>query len=181
VSRIGRKPIVVPQGVNVTIEDNTVTVQGPKGTLAQTFDPRLKISLSDGQIIVERTSEEKDVKSLHGTTRALIQNMVTGVSNGFAVTLKIKGVGYRAELKGKDLQLSLGFSHPVLFQSLDGIAYQVPSPDTVVITGTDKHLVTQVAANIRAYRIPDPYKGKGIWYEGEQRTLKPGKAVGKGK
>jgi large subunit ribosomal protein L6 len=156
-------------------------VKGPKGTLTQNVDPRIKVSVVDGQVIAERTSEDKEVKALHGTTRALIQNMVTGVSNGFSVTLKIKGIGYRAELKGKDLQLSLGFSHPVIFQSMDGIQYQVPSPDTVVVTGADKHLVTQIAANIRAYRVPDPYKGKGIWYDGEQRTLKPGKAVGKGK
>lgn len=180
-SRIGKKPVAVPKGVTVTIDGSTVTVKGPKGTLTRTFDPRIKISLIEDQIIVERTSEEKEVRALHGTTRALIQNMVTGVSEGFSVTLKIRGVGYRAELKGKDLQMSLGFSHPVVIQSIEGIQFQVPSADTVVVSGIDKQLVTQVAANIRRYRIPDAYKGKGIWYEGEQRPLKPGKAVGKGK
>ncbi|NPV88872.1 50S ribosomal protein L6 [Coprothermobacteraceae bacterium] len=180
-SRIGRKPVSIPKGVEVTIEGNTVTVKGPKGQLTRSFDPRLEIVIEDGQVLVKRTSEEKEVRALHGTTRALLQNMITGVSEGFSVVLKIKGIGYRAEMKGNDLQMSLGYSHPVFVKAPEGVKFAVPAADTVVVSGIDKEVVTQTAANIRRWREPDAYKGKGIWYEGEQRTLKPGKAVGKGK
>ncbi len=179
-SRIGKKPVEIPKGVEVTVQpDNTVIVKGPKGTLQRKFDPRMIIKVEDGKVIVERPNDEKEVKALHGTTRALINNMVIGVSQGFQVKLIIKGVGYRADLKGKKLVMRLGLSHDVEIEPPEGITIEVPNPDQIIIKGIDKEKVGQFAANVRRWRIPDPYKGKGIWYEGEHRILRPGKTAAK--
>ncbi len=179
-SRIGKMPVPIPKGVEVKVEpDNTVIVKGPKGELRRKFDPRIIIKVDGDKVVVERTSDEKQVKALHGTTRALINNMVIGVSKGYQIKLLIKGVGYRADLKGNKLVMRLGLSHDVEIEPPEGITFEVPQPDQIIVKGIDKELVGQTAANIRRWRIPDPYKGKGIWYEGEHRVLRPGKTVGK--
>ena len=176
-SRIGKQPIPVPSGVEVKIDGSTITVKGPKGELTQTFSDVLAIELEDGNIIVTRPDESRTARSLHGLTRTLISNMVVGVSAGFSKNLEIVGVGYRAALKGKDIELQLGFSHPVLMVAEPGITFEVPAPTKITVSGIDKQRVGQVAADIRKWRKPEPYKGKGIRYEGEKVRRKLGKAA----
>ncbi len=176
-SRIGKKPVEIPKGVEVKLDRNILTAKGPKGSLSLEIHPRIKVSIEDGKIILNRLTEEKQDKALHGTMRALISNMIEGVSKGYERVLEIFGVGYRAQLQGNRLIFSLGYSHPVEFQLPEGIKATVDQKQTTItLYGADKHLLGQVAANIRALRPPDPYKGKGIRYAGEQLRLKPGKA-----
>jgi len=177
VSRIGKQPIPVPSGVDVTIDGSTVTVAGPKGTLIQTFDPVIEIVLEDGVIYVRRPNDERRERSLHGLTRTLVANMITGVSEGFVKNLEIVGVGYRAQLKGDDLDLSLGLSHPMVVKAEGGVTFEVPAPNRISVKGIDKQRVGQVAAEIRKIRPPEPYKGKGIRYAGEHVRRKAGKAA----
>ncbi|MDZ4655759.1 MAG: 50S ribosomal protein L6 [Coriobacteriia bacterium] len=176
-SRIGKQPIPVPSGVEVTINGSEVAVKGPKGTLTQTFVSDMSIELTDGVILVTRPSDERRHRSLHGLTRTLVANMVIGVSEGFQKNLEINGVGYRAVLKGNDLDMSLGFSHPVVVIAEEGITFEVPSPTKISVKGIDKQRVGQVAAEIRKLRPPEPYKGKGIRYAGEHVRRKLGKAA----
>ena len=176
-SRIGKQPIPVPSGVDVTIDGSTVTVTGPKGTLAQTFDPVIEIVLEDGVIYVRRPNDERRERSLHGLTRTLVANMITGVSEGFVKNLEIVGVGYRAQLKGDDLDLSLGLSHPMVVKAEGGVTFEVPAPNRISVRGIDKQRVGQIAAEIRKIRPPEPYKGKGIRYAGEHVRRKAGKAA----
>ena len=178
-SRIGRKPIAVPNGVTVTVDGSTVKVKGPKGELARTFDPSMKVRVENNEILVERPNDEKRERALHGLTRALVANMVTGVTEGFKKTLEIVGVGYRAEKKGKNLVVSVGYSHPVNYPEPEGITLTTPAPTTIVVEGVDKQKVGQVAAELREFRPPEPYKGKGIRYQGEQVRRKAGKTAGK--
>ena len=178
-SRIGRKPITIPSGVTVSVDGSTVKVKGPKGELARTFDPSMKVRVEGSEMVVERPSDEKRERALHGLTRALLANMVTGVTEGFKKTLEIVGVGYRAEKKGKDLVVSVGYSHPVKYPEPAGISLTTPAPTTIVIEGIDKQKVGQVAAELREFRPPEPYKGKGIRYQGEQVRRKAGKTAGK--
>jgi len=179
-SRIGRKPVPVPRGVSVTIEGSTVVVKGPEGELSQTFRPELKITQQDGQLVVERGADNKEQRALHGLTRALLANMITGVTAGYRRGLEIIGVGYRAEKKGdQPLVLSVGFSHQVRYPEPKGIKITTPTLTSIVIEGIDKQQVGQVAAEIRAFRPPEPYKGKGIRYTGEQVRRKAGKAGAK--
>ncbi len=178
-SRIGRKPIVIPAGVDVSIEGHDVTVKGPKGTLHSTFHPSIGVAVEGGEIRVTRPNDEKEERSLHGLTRALIHNMVEGVTNGFKKELEIQGVGYRAAKQGKDLVMNLGYSHQVIVPEVDGITIEVPEPLKIVIHGIDKQKVGQFAAEVREKRPPEPYKGKGIRYAGEHIIHKEGKA-GKG-
>ncbi len=176
-SRKGRLPITIPAGVQVNKQGTTVTVKGPKGALTRTFSPEITIEKQDGTIAVSRPSDQPRHRALHGTTRALLMNMVTGVSNGFSKVLAIEGVGYRAEMQGKDLVLYLGFSHPVTVKPPEGIAFTAdPKARTVTITGADREQVGQVAADVRKLRPPEPYKGKGIRYQGEHVRRKAGKA-----
>jgi large subunit ribosomal protein L6 len=177
VSRIGKQPIPVPSGVEVKIEGSTVTVTGPKGTLTQTFSPEMILGLEDGVLTVTRPSDERTHRSLHGLTRTLLSNMVTGVSEGFHKNLEIVGVGYRAELKGSDIQLALGFSHTVLVKAEPGITFEVPANTRITVRGIDKQRVGQIAAEIRGWRPPEPYKGKGVRYEGEHVRRKVGKTA----
>ena len=179
-SRIGKKPVAVPAGVDVKIDGSTVTVKGPKGTLTNTFNPEIIIKQEGAEIIVERPSEDKMHKSLHGLTRTLIHNMVEGVTNGFSKSLEIEGVGYRAAKQGKNLVMNLGYSHQVIVPEIDGITIDVPNATSIVVNGIDKQIVGQFAAEIREKRPPEPYKGKGIRYAGERIIRKEGKA-GKGK
>jgi large subunit ribosomal protein L6 len=179
-SRIGRKPIAVPAGVTVTLDGNTLTVKGAKGTLTQTFNPDMQIEVKEGEIVVSRPSEEKMHKSLHGLTRTLINNMVVGVSEGYSKELEINGIGYRAAKQGKDLVLNIGYSHQVIMPEIDGITIDVPDPNKIIISGPDKQKVGQFAAEVRGKRPPEPYKGKGIKYIDEVIRRKEGKA-GKGK
>jgi large subunit ribosomal protein L6 len=175
-SRIGRMPVVVPAGVDVTISGRDVTVKGPKGSLHVEVAAPIEVSQGDGVITVTRPSDEGQVRALHGLSRSLIANMVTGVTAGYAKTLEIQGVGYRVQAKGKDLEFALGFSHPVLVSPPDGISFRVETPTRFVVEGIDKQQVGEVAANIRKLRKPDPYKGKGVRYAGEQVRRKAGKA-----
>lgn len=178
-SRIGRKPVEIKKGVTVEIKDGTIKVKGPKGELTQTYDTRINIKVENGQVILTRDSNDKRVRALHGLYRALIQNMIDGVSEGYTKKLEIIGVGYRAELKGRGLQLALGYSHPIFFIPPKDVKIEVPAPTNIVVSGIDKQLVGQVAAKIRSFRPPEPYKGKGIRYEGEQIIRKAGKTAGK--
>jgi len=175
VSRIGRKPIELPSGVTVTIAPGRVEVSGPLGTLLQVVPQRMKIEQKDGQVVVTRPTDRGDDRALHGLTRTLVANMVEGVAKGFSKQLEIQGVGYRATLKGKDLELAVGYSHMVVIKPRDGIDFEVPAPTQVVVKGTDKQKVGQTAAEIRAVRPPEPYKGKGIRYVGEHVRRKVGK------
>jgi len=177
VSRIGKQPIPVPSGVEVKIDGSTVVVTGPKGTLTQTFNEDMILKLEDGVLSVSRPSDQRHHRALHGLTRTLLSNMVTGVSDGFSKNLEIVGVGYRAELKGSDIQLALGFSHPVLVKAEPGITFEVPAPTKITVRGIDKQRVGQVAAEIRSWRSPEPYKGKGVRYEGEYVRRKLGKTA----
>ncbi|MBO5109640.1 MAG: 50S ribosomal protein L6 [Clostridia bacterium] len=177
-SRIGREPINVPAGVEVTIDANAnvITVKGPKGTLNHTYPASLTVSKEGNVVKVERHSDEKEYRALHGLTRSLINNMVVGVTSGFSKTLEINGVGYRVALQGKSLNLTLGYSHPVIVDPIDGITFEVPNTNTVVVSGADKQKVGEVAAQIRGKRPPEPYLGKGIKYAGEKIRRKSGKA-----
>ena len=176
-SRVGKKPIPVPAGVKVAIDGQAVTVTGPKGTLAAQVHPAIAVSASKEVITVTRSSEVKPVRALHGLWRALINNMVKGVTDGYTRKLELVGVGYRAEMKGKKLQLMLGFSHPILFQGPESVKIEAPTQTNITISGIEKALVGQVAAKIRSFRPPEPYKGKGVKYEGEYIRRKAGKAA----
>ena len=176
-SRIGKQPIPIPSGVEVQIEGSTVTIKGPKGSLTQSFNEDMTMTLEEGVLSVTRPSDERQHRSLHGLTRTLLANMVAGVSEGFHKNLEIVGVGYRAELKGSDIQLALGFSHTVLVKAPEGITFEVPAPTKITVRGIDKQRVGQVAAEIRSWRKPEPYKGKGVRYEGEHVRRKLGKTA----
>jgi large subunit ribosomal protein L6 len=176
-SRIGKQPIAIPSGVQVEVDGSRVAVKGPRGSLEQSFSPELKILVEDGTLRVERPSDERAHRSLHGLTRTLIANMVEGVTNGYEKRLEIVGVGYRAALKGTDLEIAAGYSHPVPFRAPSGIEFEVPAPTRITVRGIDKQLVGEVAAQIRKIRKPEPYKGKGIRYEGEYVRKKAGKAA----
>lgn len=178
-SRIGRKPIVLPKGVDVKIEGSEVTVKGSKGTMTFGVMQNIEVALEDGRIAVKRANDEKSVRAAHGMTRAILSNMVTGVNQGFERVLEIIGVGYRAQMQGKNLVMALGFSHPVEVVPPEGIEFAVDGPTKIIVRGIDKQLVGQIAANIRGYRPPEPYKGKGIRYVGEYVIRKAGKAGGK--
>jgi large subunit ribosomal protein L6 len=176
-SRIGRKPITIIKGVKVEKKDNVLKVTGPKGELSVKIPSKIGVEIKENEIIVTRTSDAKIDKALHGTWRALLNNMIIGVSEGFQKKLEIVGVGYKAEPKGKKIQLALGYSHPILFEPPQGIKIELPIPTNIIISGIDKQLVGQVAAKIRSFRPPEPYKGKGIKYEGEYIRRKAGKAA----
>ena len=179
-SRIGLKPIAVPAGVEITVADgNVVTVKGPKGTLTKTFNPSLTIAVEDGEIKVSRPGDDQTSKSLHGLTRTLVHNMVEGVLNGYSKTLIIEGTGYRAAKQGKEVILNLGYSHQVKISETESISLEVPQPNQIIVRGIDKQEVGQFACEVRAKRPPEPYKGKGIRYDGEVIVRKAGKA-GKG-
>jgi len=179
-SRIGKMPISVPAGVTVDNTANLITVKGPKGEIARQFSPKMIIEISEGVVTVQRPDDEKTNRSLHGLTRTLISNMVTGVTTGFSKTLEIEGVGYRAAKQGKTLNLTIGYSHPVTFDDTDDYTIDVPAPNRIIVSGIDKQVVGQIAAEIREKRPPEPYKGKGIRYAGEVIIRKEGK-TGKGK
>lgn len=176
-SRIGKKPVQIPAGVEVTVNGTHVTVKGPKGTLENDFYEKLTIEVADGVLAVTRPDDERETRARHGLTRALIQNMVTGVSEGYVKTLELAGVGYRVALKGNTLDLSLGYSHPVLYDAPEGISFECPDNTHINVKGIDKQQVGQVAAEIRGKRPPEPYKGKGIHYQGEHIRRKLGKAA----
>ncbi len=175
-SRIGRLPITLPPTVEVAIDGRTLTVKGPKGVLTRALHPDMSVSRDDATIVVSRPTEQKGHKQLHGLTRTLINNMVIGVSDGYRKGLEITGVGYRAALNGRKLQLNLGYSHPVEIDPPDGITFEVESPTRLAVVGIDKELVGQIAAQVRSTRKPEPYKGKGVRYAGEQVRRKAGKA-----
>ena len=175
-SRIGRMPVTVPSGVDVSIDGREVTVKGPKGTLRHTVAPPIEVSQTDGVLTVTRPNDEGNVRALHGLSRTLIANMITGVTEGYRKTLEIVGVGYRVQARGSDLEFSLGYSHPVMVTPPDGITFRVEAPTRFVVEGIDKQQVGEIAANIRKLRKPDPYKGKGVRYQGEQVRRKVGKA-----
>jgi large subunit ribosomal protein L6 len=174
-SRIGKQPIPVPDGVTVAIEPGLVTVNGPKGELQERIARDIAVEQDDGRIVVKRPSDRGEHRALHGLTRSLIANMVQGVTEGFEKRLEIQGVGYRAQLRGRDVELAIGFSHPVQVPAPDGIELEVPAPTQVVVRGTSKQAVGEVAARIRKVRPPEPYKGKGIRYAGEHVQRKVGK------
>jgi large subunit ribosomal protein L6 len=177
-SRIGRLPVPISKGVDVKQANGTVTVKGPKGQLDLTVHPDMIVVIDASEVRVERPSDHKDHRALHGLTRSLIANMVQGVTEGFSKTLEIIGVGYRADVKGKSITLNLGFSHTIEYQPVDGIDLQCPNQTTVVVSGADKQKVGQAAAEIRSFRPPEPYKGKGIRYQGEHVRRKAGKTAG---
>jgi large subunit ribosomal protein L6 len=174
-SRIGRQPIPLPAGVTVSVDPGRVMVAGPLGALTQVVPQRMSIEQTDGEILVTRPTDRGEDRALHGLTRTLVANMIEGVTKGFSKGLEIQGVGYRAVLKGNDLELAVGYSHPVVIQAPTGITFEVPVPTQVVVKGTDKQAVGQVAAEVRRVRPPEPYKGKGIRYAGEQVRRKVGK------
>lgn len=174
-SRIGRKPIPVPDGVDVKIDGKQITVKGPKGTLTRSFHPEMDVKVVDKELRVERPSDAKRHRALHGTTRSIIANMIEGVANGFSKELELVGVGYRAQKKGKNLSLNVGYSHPVDIEPEEGIEFEVPSQTSVIVKGIDKERVGAVASRIRSVRKPEPYKGKGIKYKGERIVRKEGK------
>jgi len=177
-SRIGNKTITIPAGCEISVSDsNEVIVKGPKGTLSRQFSPLIGIKVEDGKVDCTRANEEKHTKQLHGTTRALINNMIVGTTEGFKKTLEIIGIGYKAALQGKVLNLTLGYSHDINYDIEEGITIEVPNPTTIVVSGIDKQRVGEVAAQIRSYRKPEPYKGKGIRYKGEKVAHKEGKTA----
>lgn len=178
-SRIGKKPISLPQGVEITVKDEIITVKGPKGTLTQAIPQGITVSQQDDQIVVERAGDSKQERAYHGLTRALVANMVQGVSAGFERKLELVGVGYRAQLQGNKLVINIGFSHPVEVEPPEGIEFEVPAATKITVKGIDKQLVGNTAAVIRDIRRPEPYKGKGIKYENEVVRRKAGKAGGK--
>ncbi len=177
-SRIGRKPIPIPQGVKVAVNDGTVTAHGPKGTLAQPVPPSLSVTIKDNQVLVSRASDQRHVRALHGLTRSLVANMVSGVQNGFERKLEIVGIGYRAQVQGKNIQLALGFSHPVMFELPEGVSAEIEKQTLITLRSPDKAVLGQTAAKLRELRKPDPYKGKGIRYAGEVIRRKVGKKAG---
>jgi large subunit ribosomal protein L6 len=175
-SRIGRLPVAIPSTVDVTIEGRQLTVKGPKGTLSRTLHPDMAVAKEDGNVVVTRPTEQKTHKQLHGLTRTLVSNMVVGVTDGYRKGLEITGVGYRATLNGKKLTLNLGYSHPIEIDPPEGISFELENPTRLAVVGIDKELVGQVAAQVRATRKPEPYKGKGVRYAGEYVRRKAGKA-----
>ena len=176
-SRIGKKPITIPAGVDVKLNGSEVTVKGPKGELKNTFNSAMNIAVEGNEIVVTRPSDAKEHRSLHGLTRTLIANMVEGVTNGYTKELEVNGVGYRAQKQGKNLVMNLGFSHQVIVEEIPGITIEVPAPNKIVISGADKQKVGQFAAEVREKRLPEPYKGKGIKYADEHIRRKEGKAA----
>ena len=178
-SRIGKKPVVIPKGVTVTQNGQNLKIKGPKGELEYTVHRNIAIEIKDNEITVKRPDDTKENKSLHGLSRALIQNMIDGVTNAYQKTLDIVGVGYRAELKGKNLLLNIGYSHPIYFIPPEGITLQTPVQTQIIVSGIDKQLVGMIASKIRSIRKPEPYKGKGIKYSDEQIKRKAGKTAGK--
>ncbi|HUG02190.1 MAG TPA: 50S ribosomal protein L6 [Longimicrobiales bacterium] len=174
-SRIGKMPVVIPSGVTVDIEEGLVRVKGPRGELTQTLRPEVSLALEDGELTVTRESDAKPHRALHGLTRALVANMVRGVTEGFQKSLELQGVGYRAEKRGNTLVLTVGYSHPVEYPEPDGVSISTPAPTVIVVEGADKQRVGQAAAEIRQVRPPEPYKGKGIRYQGEHVRRKAGK------
>ncbi|MCH8983923.1 MAG: 50S ribosomal protein L6 [Acidobacteria bacterium] len=175
-SRIGKAPITLPSGVDVVIDGVSVTVKGSKGELSRQFNDRVSFEMEDGVVTVTRFDDTRESKALHGLSRALLANMVEGVTDGFKKELEIQGIGYRATLKGRDIELLVGFSHSVMVHAPEGITFEVPEPTKVIVSGIDKEQVGQVAANVRKVRPPEPYKGKGIRYAGEYVRRKAGKA-----
>ena len=180
-SRIGRKPITIPAGVQVTLKDGVVTAKGPKGELTQKIHSNITVAIEGSEIIVTRPNDEKENRALHGLSRTLIANMVEGVANGFSKELEVNGVGYRVAKQGKDLVMNLGYSHQVIMSEIPGITIDVPNPNKIIISGPDKQLVGQFAAEVREKRPPEPYKGKGIKYATEYIRRKEGKTGAKGK
>lgn len=176
-SRIGQAPIPVPDGVSVSVIGRDVTINGPRGELQRSLPDKIEVEQSDGELVVKRTTEQREVRALHGLIRSLLNNMVIGVTQGFEKRLEISGVGYRASKQGSDLEVLVGFSHPVRKPAPDGVEFEVPAPTRITVKGIDKELVGQVAAEIRAIRKPEPYKAKGIRYEGEHIRRKAGKAA----
>jgi large subunit ribosomal protein L6 len=177
-SRIGKKPVEIPKGVTINLVGSNIKVKGPKGELNRTIHPSMKTEIADGELIVTRPNDLKESRALHGLTRALIQNMVVGVTESYKKSLEIVGVGYKAELKGKNLLLNIGYSHPIYFVPPEEIKLEVPAPTQIIISGNDKELVGLVAAKIRSFRKPEPYKGKGIKYSDERIIRKAGKTAG---
>ena len=177
-SRIGKKPVEIPKGVTINLDGNKISVKGPKGELARTIHPSMKTEIAEGELKVTRPNDLKESRALHGLTRALIQNMVLGVTESYKKNLEIVGVGYKAELKGKNLLLNIGYSHPIYFVPPEEIKLDVPAPTQIIISGNDKELVGLVAAKIRSFRKPEPYKGKGIKYSDERIIRKAGKTAG---
>ncbi len=180
-SRIGRKPITLPAGVEFKVEGNVVTVKGPKGTLTQKINPVISVEQQGNEVLVTRPNDEKEARSLHGLTRTLIHNMVIGVTEGYKKELEVNGVGYRVQKQGSNLVMNLGYSHQVIVSEIPGITIEAPGPNQIIISGADKQLVGQFAAEVREKRPPEPYKGKGIKYVDEHIRRKEGKAGGKGK
>ena len=176
-SRIGRKPITIPAGVDVKVDGSTVTVKGPKGELSKTFNPEISIAVEGTEILVTRPSDNKEHRSLHGLTRTLVSNMVIGVTEGFKKELQVNGVGYRVQKQGSNLVMNLGYSHQVIMAEIPGISIEVPGPNSIIISGPDKQMVGQFAAEVREKRPPEPYKGKGIKYIDEHIRRKEGKAA----
>lgn len=177
-SRIGKQPVGLPEGVEASLRDGTLQIKGPKGELSLDVHPEISVRIEDGSVVVDRPSDSANHKALHGLTRSLISNMVEGVTDGFSKTLEIVGVGYRADKRGQGITLNLGFSHPVEYTAPEGVNLEVPNQTTVVVQGPDKQAVGQTAAEIRGFRPPEPYKGKGIRYQGEQIRRKAGKTAG---
>ncbi|MCU0331753.1 MAG: 50S ribosomal protein L6 [Ignavibacteriaceae bacterium] len=177
-SRIGKKPVEIPKGVNINLEGQVIKVKGPKGELHKTIHPAIKAEIVENEIKFSRPDDLKETRSLHGLTRALIQNMIIGVTDSYKKSLEIVGVGYKAELKGKNLLLNIGYSHPIYFVPPDDVKLEVPAPTQIIISGIDKELVGLVAAKIRSFRKPEPYKGKGIKYSDERIIRKAGKTAG---
>ena len=180
-SRIGRKPITLPAGVDFKVEGNVVTVKGPKGTLTQKINPVISVEQQGNEVLVTRPNDEKEARSLHGLTRTLIHNMVIGVTEGYKKELEVNGVGYRVQKQGSNLVMNLGYSHQVIVSEIPGITIEAPGPNQIIISGADKQLVGQFAAEVREKRPPEPYKGMGIKYADEHIRRKEGKAGGKGK
>ena len=178
-SRIGKEPVAIPNGVEVKLDNNVITVKGSKGTLTRELHPNMKVEVKDNTVVVTRPNDEKENRALHGLTRTLIANMVKGVSEGFAKELEVNGVGYRAQKQGNKLVLNLGFSHPVEFVEPEGITFDVPNPNSIIVKGINNEVVGQMAAEIRAMREPEPYKGKGIKYTTERIRRKEGKTGAK--
>ena len=178
-SRVGNKVINLPEGVSIVVNGTSVSVTGPKGTLTREFSSLITINVNDKEVTVTRANDEKHTKQLHGTTRALLNGMVEGVSKGFTKQLEIKGIGYRAQLKGNDIVLNMGYSHPVTINAVEGVKFEVPSQTEINVSGIDKQKVGQMAAVIRSVREPEPYGGKGIMYKGERVRRKVGKKAGK--
>ena len=176
-SRIGKRPVSIGKGIKIEKKDGTIKVIGPKGELSAMIPPSISVEMKDNEVVLARQTDDKSQRALHGTWRALVSNMVRGVSKGFEKKLEIVGVGYKAEMKGKKLQLVLGYSHPIVFEPPAGIKLEVPQPTNMIISGIDKQLVGQVAAKLRSFRPPEPYKGKGVKYEGEYIRRKAGKAA----